>query len=135
MTDPGWALQKAVYGAVTTNAAVLAQLGGPHIYDHVPRGTPRPYVTFAQSAVRDWSTGTDTGHEHTMTLHIWANARGSKKAAAIATALQSALHDRPLTLDGHHLVNLRHAFTEIRRIDDGETLNGLVRFRATTEPI
>ena len=135
MTDPGWALQKAVYGTVTTNVDVLAVLGGPHIYDHVPRRTPRPYVTFAQSTIRDWSAGSETAHEHTVTLHVWANARGSKKAAAIADALRGALHDRQLTLDGHHLVNLRHELTEIRRIEDGETLNGIVRFRAVTEPV
>lgn len=50
-------------------------------------------------------------------------------------AVRTALHDRALSLDGHHLVNLRHAFSEIRRIGDGERLNGIVQFRAVTEPV
>lgn len=135
MTDPGWALQKGVYGALTSDADVLAALGGPYIYDHVPRETPRPYVTFARSVMRDWSSGSELASEHTLTLHVWANATGAKKTAAAANAMRSALHDRTLTLDGHRLVNLRHEFTEIRRIADGETLNGIVRFRAVTEPL
>lgn len=134
MTDPGWALQKAVYGALIIDAGVLSALGGPHLYDHVPRKTVKPYVTFAQSIVRDWSTATEGGSEHTLTLHVWAAATGAKKAAEVLEALRQGLHDRDLTLDGHHLVNLRHEFSEVRRIDDGETINGTARFRAVTEP-
>lgn len=135
MTDPGWALQKAVYAALTVDAGVLAELGGPHIYDHVPRKTATPYVTFAQSVVRDWSTGEAEGHEHTLTLHVWAEARGRKKTVAVQEALRGALHERALMLDGHLLVNLRHEFSEVRREADGERLRGLVRFRAVTERV
>ena len=133
MTDPGWALQKAVYGTLTTDAGLLAALGGPHIYDHVPRKTAKPYVTFAQSVVRDWSTGSESGNEHMLTLHVWATATGAKKTAAVIDALRATLHDQSLQLDGHHLVNLRHESSEIRRVDDGETINGIARFRAVTE--
>ncbi len=135
MTDPGWALQKAVYGALTSDADVLAALGGPHIYDHVPRKTARPYVTFARSVLRDWSNGSQLAHEHTLTLRVWAPATGTKKTAAISDAIRTALHDQTLPLDGHRLINLRHEFSEIRRIDDGETLSGTIRFRGVTEPL
>jgi len=135
MSDPGWALQKAAYAALIADIDVLAELGGPHIFDHVPRKTPPPYVTFAQSVTRDWSTGDAEAHEHTLTLHVWAEARGRKKTAAVQGALRAALHDQVLTLDGHRLVNLRHEFSEIRRELDGEQLRGLVRFRAVTEPV
>ena len=135
MTDPGWALQKAIYGVLTSDADVIAALGGAHIYDHVPRKTARPYVTFARSVTRDWSTGSDAGHEHTLTLRVWAQATGAKKAAAVSDAIRAALHDQALALDGHRLVNLQHEFSEIRRVEDGETLSGIVRFRAVTEPL
>jgi hypothetical protein len=135
MTDPGWALQTAVYGVLTTNIDLLAALGGPHIYDDVPRNTKAPYVTFAQSVVRDWSSGSEAAHEHALTLNVWTRASGRKKAAAIATTIRTALHDQTLALNGHHLVNLRHEFSEIRRMEDGEMLNGTVRFRAVTEVV
>ena len=134
MTDPGWALQKAVYATLTANGDVLAALGGSHIYDHVPRKTAKPYVTFAQSVVRDWSSGVEEAHEHTLTLHVWAAATGAKKTRAVLAAMRAALHDQELALDGHRLVNLRHEFSEVRRIEDGETINGIMRLRAVTEP-
>jgi hypothetical protein len=43
----------------------------------------------------------------------------------------------PRALDqtcGHSLINLRHQHSEVRRDPDGETLHGLARFRAVTEP-
>ena len=48
--------------------------------------------------------------------------------------LRAALHDQPLTLSGHRLINLRHEHSEARREPDGETYHGIARFRATTEP-
>src|SRR6056297_272253 len=135
MGEPGWALQKAVWSAVTNDTGVIQALGGPHVYDDVPRRTPLPYVTFGTSEVRDWSTGCEDAHEHVMTLMVWTPARGRKRAAAIMEALRAALHERALILDGHRLVSLRHDYSEVRREEDGERLRGLVRFRALSEPV
>jgi hypothetical protein len=44
------------------------------------------------------------------------------------------LHDQPLTLVDHDLVNLRHEFSEARPDPDGDTYRGIVRYRAVTEP-
>ena len=46
----------------------------------------------------------------------------------------SALHDQPLMLVDHELVNLRHEFSEARPDPDGDTFHGIVRYRAVTEP-
>ena len=133
MTDPGWALQKAAYARLTTDAGVLTELGGAKVYDHVPRETPKPYVTFGRNVVRDWSTGESLGHEHELVLHVWAGAKGRKTTTAILAALRAALHDQALSLDGHRLVNLRHVVSDTTREPDGETLEGIARFRAVTE--
>ena len=50
-------------------------------------------------------------------------------------AARAALHGQPLTLDGHRLINLRHEFSEARRTPDGDTYQGIARFRAVTEPV
>lgn len=50
-------------------------------------------------------------------------------------ATQAALHDQPLALTGHRLINLRHEFSDVRRDADGDTFHGTVRFRAVTEAI
>jgi hypothetical protein len=134
MAAASWALQQAIFAALAGNTALTALLGGPRVYDTVPRGTRPPYVTFAHSTVHDWSTGTDPGEEHTLTLHAWTEAHGSKQVIDIMAAMRSALHEQPLALTGHRLVNLRHEFSEVRRVPDDELYHGIVRFRATTEP-
>lgn len=135
MSSASRALQASIYEALSTDAGVLAALGGARIYDHVPRGAAYPYVTFGQSTVRDWSTGSEDGDEHIVTLHVWSLGAGRGQVHEIAEVLRTALHDRELALAGHRLINLRHDHSEARREPDGERFHGLVRLRAVTEPM
>lgn len=135
MPAAGFALQKALFAKLSGDAAVVAALGGSRVYDDVPSRTEFPYITFGQSTARDWSTGTEPGREHAITLHIWSRARGRKQADEVMAAAESALHDAALTLEGHRLINLRHEFSEARREPDGETYHGIARYRAVTEPL
>ena len=59
--------------------------------------------------------------------------RVQRSQASYANA-KDVLHDQPLTLSDHHLVNLRHEFSEARLDPDGDTFHGIVRYRAVTEP-
>lgn len=132
-TAVGWALQQGLFEVLTADAGLISLLGGARIYDDTPQRPQFPYVTISQSFTRDWSTGSELGHEHVITLHIWSQSRGKKEAHAISGALETLLHDTALTLTDHRLVNLRHEFSHIRRDPDGETYHGIVRFRAVTE--
>lgn len=134
MASPAWELQKAVYGKLVANAGLTALLGGPRVYDDVPRGAAFPYVTFGPSTVRDWSTGTEAGSEHLFTLRVWSKAGGEREVHLVLDALRAALHEASLTLSGHRLVSLRHEASEAARGGDGETYQGTARFRAVTEP-
>lgn len=135
MARASFAVQKALFATLTANTAVLASLGGPRVYDEVPSRAEFPYITFGQTTERDWSTGTEPGHEHTVTLHVWSRARGRKETDAVMAAAEAALHDAGLTLEGHRLINLRHEFSDARREPDGETYHGIARYRAVTEPL
>lgn len=135
MTTSAFALQKAIHSKLAGDAGVLALLGGPRIYDDVPRGATPPYVTFGLSTERDWSAGEEPGDEHILTLHVWSGLAGRHQAQEIIGAMRSALHDQSLTLSGHRLINLRHEFSDARREPEGEGYRGLVRLRAVTEPL
>lgn len=135
MTDAAFALQKAFHSRLTADAALLAVLGGPRIYDDVPQRAEFPYMTFGQSVERDWSTASENGSEHTITLHVWSRAHGRREALAILSAARHALLDANVTIEGHRLINLRHEFSDARRDPDGETYHGTARFRAITEEI
>lgn len=129
-----WALQRGVYQALAGSLDLTTLLGGVRVYDDAPQAAPDHFITLGQSVSRDWSTGTEDGAEHNLTLHVWSRSGGKKQALEIIEAIRAVLHDRPLALADHHLVNLRHEFSEARLDPDGDTFHGIVRYRAVTEP-
>jgi hypothetical protein len=134
MSSSSWALQQSIFARLAADAALNGLLGGPRVHDDVPQASPFPYISFGHSLVRDWSTGSEDGSEHVVTLHVWSQGKGKKEAHEIMDAVRSALHDQALSLAGHRLVNLRHELSEARREPDGDTTHGIVRYRAVTEP-
>jgi hypothetical protein len=131
---PSWSLQQAVFAALAADARLTALIGPGRIWDDVPQGAALPYVTLGPVTTEDWSTGTEHGTEHLLAVHVWSGARGKKQAHEVLGAIQAALHDRPLSLAGHRLINLRHQRSDIRRTPDGRAIHGTIRFRAVTEP-
>ena len=135
MPSASAALRAAIHDALTADGALTALLGGPKVFDEVPRGAAFPYVTLGEARVTDFSTGTEPGEEHQITLHAWSRQGGHREAHLISGALLQALDDAPLALTDHRLVNLRFATADVRRETDGRTYHALVRFRAMTEPV
>ena len=130
-----WDLQKSVFSNLVNDGGLTNLLGGPSIYDDVPQRASYPYITFGQTSMRDWSTGTDGGKEHTVTLHVWSKGAGKNEVFEIIDAICEKLHDSSLQLIDHHLINLRCEFSEARRTVDGDKMHGIVRYRAVTEPV
>jgi hypothetical protein len=129
-----WALQRSLYQALANSTDLVGLLGGVRIYDDPPQAASFPFITLGQSAVRDWSTGTEDGAEHSLTLHVWSRTGSKQQMLRIVEAIKAALHDRPLAVEDHYLINLRHEFSEARLDPDGDTYHGIVRYRAVTEP-
>lgn len=127
-------LRQAIYQRLSGDSALIALLGGDHVYDHVPHGARFPYVTFGQGTVYDWGTATEAGEEHLVTLHAWSKARGRKQVLDIVDAVMTAVEALPLSLAGHALINLLAERLEIRFDDDLDGYHGLIRYRAVTEP-
>lgn len=134
MTTAAIELQKAIFAVLSGDAGLVAALGGPHVHDHAPANVPFPYLTFGPSSVHDWSTASEEGAEHVFTIHVWSKARGKAQAAAIMGIVRGLLHDAPLSLAGHVLVNLRQEFEDIRFDDDHDVYRGAMQFRAVIEP-
>jgi hypothetical protein len=134
MTTAAAALRAAIHDALIADSPLTTLLGGARVYDEPPQNPAFPYVTLGEARITDFSTGTDPGEEHQLTLHAWSRQGGHKEAHLIAGALLQALDDAPLSLDSHRLVNFRFALADVRREADGRTYHALVRFRAVTEP-
>ncbi|WP_152045374.1 DUF3168 domain-containing protein [Aureimonas psammosilenae] len=128
-------LQKSVFKALASDAAITSLLGGPKIFDDAPERVSFPYLTLGRSTVMDWSTGTEDGAEHILTLHVWGRGGGKAETYAIMHEVTTKLHDAHLPVDGHRLVNLQLQFAEARREPDSPNFHGILRFRAVTEPV
>ena len=73
-----WAIQRGIYQALANSTDLTTLLGGARIYDDAPQAASYPFISLGQSEVRDWSTGTEDGAEHILTLHVWSRAGGKK---------------------------------------------------------
>jgi hypothetical protein len=133
MTDALWELQRAVYQTLSADASIKAELGDPaRIYDDPPGDAVFPYLTIGEARAKDWS-GVEGAFEHDLRLHVFSRYAGRREVKRILGAVYDALHDASMTLAGHALVNIRFVFGDAFRRVDGETYQGVARFRAVTQ--
>ena len=129
-----FALQQAVFAALGANENVKDIVDDPpRIFDSVPRGTHFPYIVIGDDKESDWSTATERGSEHLLTIHVYSRAAGHKEARVAADAVVAALDGAALALVGFRLVDLRWQATDSARENDGETIHAQLRFRAVVE--
>jgi hypothetical protein len=133
MSSAALDLQKAIVLRLTSDAALTGQLGGSKIYDHPSAGAKLPYVSLGHTMAYDWSTASEAGHEHLVTIHVWSRAGGRIEAHEIMEKIRLRLDGFGAELLNHRLVLLRLEFEEVR-FDVGEDgYHGMMRYRALTE--
>jgi hypothetical protein len=130
MTAAAWSLQQAVFAALTADSGVTALCAG-RIYDAVPKSAAFPYVVIGEAEEQARGAGLI---EHTLALHVWSRAGGSREVKQLAAALRGCLDGAILTLNGQALIGLMFLSADYTRQSDGETWRGSIRFRAVTEP-
>lgn len=135
MTGAAFELQRAIHAQLTGSAALSAAMGGVRIYDHAPLDARFPYLTHGRAGAQDWSSGTEEGTEHRLTLNVWSRARGRAEALGLMAMIAALVHDRPLTLPGHALINLRVETQEADYDDELSVYHGRLRLRAVTETL
>lgn len=130
------ALQDAIIAKLQNDAAFMASIGG-RLFDVPPGqlsggGPEFPYASIGEPSDTDWDTKTDLGIEATTQINIWSQAGGKREALDIVDKIWAALHEQPLSLDGHVLsrVELTEVFVE-----DPQTFHGVVQLRTLVEGI
>lgn len=135
MTHPALSLQAAIFSRLASDAPLVDLLMGEFIYDDVPPKKEPPYIVFAESTHNDWSTGTEMGMEHFVSMNVWSSQNGRKEALVISQQIQNALSQMDEEIEGHHLVNFSHEITEVERDEETEFFVSKLTFRAVTEPL
>lgn len=134
MTSPAVDVQKAIHARLAQDAALVARLGGAKVFDATPPDVAFPYLSLGRTSLFDWSTGSESGTEQILTIHVWSKGRGKTEALEIMELVRGLLDSQPLTLESHDLVNMTLEFAEARYDEDLAVHHGLLRFRVVTEP-
>jgi uncharacterized protein DUF3168 len=135
MTTVLWELQRAIYQRLAADPALQAEIGNPaRIYDDAPPEAVFPYLIVGEARASDWN-GVDGGMEHDVKLYAFSRYAGRREVKRIMGAVYDTLHEAALTLSGHQLINIRFVFGDVFRRQDSETYQGVVRFRAVTQPL
>ena len=123
-------LQKAIYQALSGNAALTALAG---VYDRPVQGAPFPYLSFSGWEGRDWSSATTSGMAFTLVIEVWSRAGGHSEAARIMEQVHAALHEAAPAVEGQTLVLLRFSDSVIAPEADGSTYRGVMRLQALVQ--
>jgi len=134
MSGPILALRKAILAHLATDSGLATAMGGTlQLHDEPPRGVIPVYAHFGDAVARDWPSDLVEGHEQTLAILIWARPGSGASALIAADRMQTLLHDAPLSLDDHRLVNLRVTACEIGRDERSGLARATLRLRAVTE--
>ena len=133
--NPALALVQAMRAALLGDTALIALLGGGHVFDEAPRGEQGLYVAFAGVETRDWSVMDQKAHEHFVAIELATQERGRAKAQAMCSRIEAVLDNTVLVLTDHRLINLRVVFCSVARMKNDKTFGAMLRFRAATEPL
>jgi hypothetical protein len=136
MMDAVIAVRRAIQASLVADTALVTLLGGPRIHDEPPRAATGPYVVYGDVEARDWSSSTELGCEQTIELVIWA-PRSTETAVALTIAgrVGTVLHDLPLAVTGHRLVQLRQTGLDVRRDAKTGLARAIVRLRCVTDQL
>lgn len=113
MSGAAIALQRAVVAALAA-APDLSALTGVH--DGPPAGAAFPYGAISDGATSDWSTKTEQGREHRLSIAIWDDGTWPARLHALLAAAEEAIAGLPRDLAGHRIVSL--AFLRSRIVRD-----------------
>ena len=132
--DPSLELQKAIVAALKADAAVTAIING-RIYDAVPGGAAKPYVSFGPFQLLPEHGDCLDGGEAFVTLDAWAAGPDTVQVKQLGTAIARALDMAPIVLDApQRLVEMSVEQTQYMRDPDGITAHGVITVHAWTEP-
>ncbi|XUY27520.1 DUF3168 domain-containing protein [Agrobacterium sp. rho-8.1] len=130
----GNALLQAVHAQLVRDAELVGMVGRSGIIDRLLPRAVLPCVAFGEIESRDYSTGSERGEEHFLTIEVWSEEGGRKLAQDIAVRILALLDDAPLLLGGEiALVSL--FFRNSRSVRQAKSKQFLteIRFRAVTE--
>lgn len=129
MTHPIVELQAALVAALKADPA-LADVG---IFDAPPQGAAPPYVAIARHDLLPRDGDAAPGHEHRVTLHVWAGQPSRKAALAIAERV--IVVAEALVAEGIVVTHRQHERTDTAIDSETGQARAAVAMRFYSEPV
>jgi hypothetical protein len=126
-------MQKGTLSLMKAGATGV-QTGG-RIYDGVPGGAIKPYVSFGPFQMLPEHGDCLDGGEAFLTLDGWAAGPDTVQVKKLGAAIASDLDRAELVVDGQRLIELSIEQIQYMRDPDGITAHAVVTVHAWTEPV
>ena len=121
------ATQKAVYDALK------AALAPVKVFDSVPDGTAKPYVSLDAQDVAHDDLLSEVKYQRRIYLSIWSEYKGQKEVLGIVDAIEAALHSKRLPMDEGRMILATVERVRSNLDADGETYMASVTVKINTE--
>ncbi|WP_047537413.1 DUF3168 domain-containing protein [Pseudomonas sp. 11/12A] len=129
MSDPGLALQKALFDRLSVPGAISCP-----VFDYVPEKTPLPYVVMDTEVSSNTTPISGKKRENRLFyIGVWSNHKGQSEVKRINAEIAAALDEVPLPLSVGTAISVRVLRTETNREPDGKTFMGSVVVRVITQ--
>jgi hypothetical protein len=130
----GLAIQKAIVGRLRTDGGVTA-LVGTRVYDQPPPNPTFPYISLGPDNVVPSRADCYDGSDVTIQIDAWSRAVGFPEVKAISEAVRLALHEYPLSVTDHRVIDVAMTEARVLRDPDALTNHAALTFRVLTEPV
>lgn len=135
MTDATLPVQAAIVAALKAYAP-LTSIVGSRVYDNVPNGAQKPYVSIGPTQFLPASGECIDGGDVVIQLDGWSEGPTSVEAKQIGAAIIARLRNFAEALeDGARLVDFQIEQARYLREPDGVTQHAVVIVRAAAEPV
>lgn len=125
---------KAVCAALKASTDLTAVAGANKVFNDVPvqgeASAPAfPYVVVGEQQGTEAGTDGSEASEMQITIDAWSRGAGNQQALAMLDAIRDALHNKSHFVAKGVMVYLYYLSHETLRGNDGETYQGVIRFR------
>lgn len=127
MTDPGFAVQEAVYRRLSEKLSIP-------VYDAVPPQAKFPYLVIDTEITSNTSpvSGRDRS-SRLLYLSVWSNYQGQAEVKKINSEVYAALNRQPLPLSAGRAISVTVENMRTNREPDGVTYQGAITVRILTQ--
>jgi hypothetical protein len=132
--DAAWAVQSALYDALTGDPELADAMGGTaRVHDAVPDDVGFPMIQLGVSRMTPVG-GIAGGFEHVVRINVYSRWGGMRECKLIAGHVRRLLQNARLTLEGHALRQCRLVFEDVLRVREPELMQASLRYRLVTVP-